>query len=73
MNGEIDKLILKVLKEQGPMTTYQLAKITGLSWATVNVHCYKLKLEGQLYGELKKTISEKKMLWSLKTQNKEGK
>lgn len=72
MNGEIDKLILKLLGERGPMTTYQLAKAAGLSWATVNVHCYKLKLQGLIRGELKKTISERKMVWSLKNL-KEGK
>jgi len=64
MNGEIDKLLLKILKDsENPISTYKLAKKLGISWATVNVHCYKLMSTGRIKGELKESISGKKMFW----------
>ena len=66
MMDEIDELIESVLKKAGkPQSTYQVAKDTGLSWSTINVHCYKLKSMGVLGGRLEtaKIGQRKKLLW----------
>lgn len=66
MMDEIDELIESTLKKAGnPMSTYQVAKDTGLSWSTINAHCYKLKSMGIIGGKLEvaKIGQRKKLLW----------
>lgn len=71
MMDEIDELIEKTLKKAGnPLSTYQLAKDTELSWSTINAHCYKLKSMGIIGGKLdfKKIGQRKKLLWWIETK-----
>lgn len=66
MMDEIDELIESTLKKAGnPLSTYQVAKDTGLSWSTINAHCYKLKSMGIIGGKLEvaKIGQRKKLLW----------
>lgn len=77
-NKSVDEKIMEtltdVLKAQIPLkkpnedtriSTYELAKRIGCVWSTVNTHCYKLKSEGKINGEL--IVPEvgmgKKMVW----------
>ncbi len=48
-----DKRILKVLIEGGlePASTYKIPKKTGISRATVILHCYKLMESGIIEGD----------------------
>ena len=68
MNGEIDKLIIKALKEEKELTTYQLAKKVGVSWATIITHCLKLQATGVVDSEAKVSLSGKKILWRIKSK-----
>ena len=64
--NEVDKIIVDLLeKEKKPLSTYQIAKKTGISWGTVHTHCYKLKDMGMIKGQEKVTRVEKKkkMVW----------
>lgn len=63
----IDNVIIRIIKgSKKPVSTYKLAKVTKLSWSTVNSHCYKLKSFGILDMTSKKTpFGQKKMLWSI--------
>jgi len=62
--SEIDRLIIKILKEEGkPISTYMLTKKIGISWATVNIHCHKLMSAGKISGEMRESISGRKMFW----------
>ncbi|NOQ55252.1 MAG: HTH domain-containing protein [Nanohaloarchaea archaeon] len=66
MMDEIDQLIEEKLKEAGkPVSTYALAKVTELSWSTINAHCYKLKSMGIIDGRMEsaKIGQRKKLLW----------
>ena len=66
MMDEIDELIESTLKKAGkPQSTYKIAKDTGLSWSTINAHCYKLKSMGIIGGKLEvaKIGQRKKLLW----------
>jgi len=46
---EIDKRILKFLKQQEwPSTTEDVAKNSGVSWQTAQIHLFKLKDEGKV-------------------------
>ncbi len=66
MMDEIDELIESTLKKAGkPQSTYQIAKDTGLSWSTINAHCYKLKSMRIIGGKLEvaKIGQRKKLLW----------
>jgi Mn-dependent DtxR family transcriptional regulator len=67
-NVPVGKVIEKLLKdEKKPLSTYQIAKKIGVSWSTANTHCYKLKDEGKLHGEMKRAEvgAARKMLWWL--------
>ena len=45
----VDECIMGVVsKSEKPLTIYKIAKESGISWATVNTHCYKLKSQGVL-------------------------
>ncbi len=66
MMDDIDELIVSTLGQKDePMSTYKIAKQTGLSWSTINTHCYKLKslhvIDGRL--EAAKIGQRKKLLW----------
>ena len=66
MIDEIDELIELTLKKNAePLSTYQLAKDTGLSWSTINAHCYKLKSMNIVKGKLEvaKIGQRKKLIW----------
>ena len=66
MIDEIDELIESTLKKNAePLSTYQLAKDTGLSWSTINAHCYKLKSMNVIKGKLvvAKIGQRKKLIW----------
>lgn len=63
---EIDKFMLETLsKSKKPISTYQLAKKTKLSWSTINSHCYKLKSLSAVDGRVEpaRIGSRKKVLW----------
>lgn len=40
--------ILKILEERGPLTQGQLAKITQMTWGTLQWHLYVLEREGRV-------------------------
>jgi Mn-dependent DtxR family transcriptional regulator len=66
MEKDISKLIIQLLtKRKEKTSTYEVAKGVKVSWSTANIHCYKLKSEGEIDGELEvaKIGSGKKMLW----------
>lgn len=68
-NIPVGEVILKTLKDnKEPLSTYEIAKKIGISWSTANTHCYKLKDEGKIKGELKRAEvgAGRKMLWFLK-------
>jgi|GEM_PF-7071930 DNA-binding IclR family transcriptional regulator len=55
--SEVDKKILDFLtrhNNHGLVSTYKLAKETGISWATAITHCYKLKSYGYIEGRAEK-------------------
>ena len=64
--ANIDEMILKALKKHKSLTTYQIAKKLGVSWATVNVHCYRLLAEGKIKVNHESTISGRKTIWMYK-------
>ena len=63
-----EQLIVDILKKNGkPLSTYEIAKQAGISWATVNVHCLKLKYMRVIEGSIQESkIGAKKMMWWLK-------
>ncbi len=66
--SKTDDLIKSVLaRSKRPFSTYEIAKIAGISWSTANMHCYKLKSEGiaDCKEEEGKT-GAKKVIWWLK-------
>jgi len=38
--------LLQIIRESGPLTQGQLAKLTGMSWGTLQWHLYVLEREG---------------------------
>ena len=42
MLSRLDKEIVKLLRRERLLTTYQIAKKLQISWSTANSHCYKL-------------------------------
>lgn len=65
--GKADKIIIKLLKKsERALSTYEIAKMLNLSWATANTHCYKLMSLGEISGrneELK--IGMRRIVWVL--------
>ena len=63
-----DELIVEILeKANKPLTTYQIAKEAGISWATVTIHCQKLKYMRVLESSVEESkIGTKKVLWWVK-------
>ncbi len=66
--SKADKLIIDILKKSDePLSTYKIAKKAGISWATVNVHCMKLKYMRKIESSVKESkIGAKKKMWWLK-------
>ncbi len=65
-NVPVGTVIQKVLKEsKTPISTYEIAKLSKISWSTANTHCYKLKDMGLIDGKLEiaKVGAARKMLW----------
>jgi len=65
-NVPVGTVIQKVLKEsKTPLSTYEIAKLSKISWSTANTHCYKLKDMGQIDGKLEiaKVGAARKMMW----------
>ncbi len=68
-NIPVGEVIVKLLREsKTPLSTYELAKKSKISWSTANTHCYKLKDVGIVDGKLETADigASKKMLWWLK-------
>jgi len=68
--ANIDTLILKLLRaakrtKKKSRSTYAIAKKIGISWSTANIHCYKLKSEGKIRGEMEcaKIGQSKRIMW----------
>lgn len=48
-SDNLDSVIQTVLiMSKKPLSTYAIAKKTGVSWSTANMHCFKLKTQGIL-------------------------
>lgn len=65
-NISIDVLTERILKtSKQPLSTYAIAKRAKISWSTANIHCYKLKSEGKIHGQMEtaEVGSGKKMVW----------
>ena len=61
-----EKMIIDYLSSvKTPQTTYQIAKALGISWATVSLHCTRLKSLGLIKSEerVSKTGSKKIVWW----------
>ena len=64
--NQSDKLIKRALsRSSGPLSTYDIAKKTEISWSTAITHCYKLKAFGVIDGrdEDIKTGSKRTVWW----------
>ena len=65
----VDKLILDLLKKTDePLSTYQIAKKTKITWPTANTHCYKLKSMNLIQSKQEKSKfgpNEKVVWWAL--------
>lgn len=66
--SKTDDLIKAVLvRSKKPLSTYEVAKLAGISWSTVNMHCYKLKSNGIVESkEEEAKTGAKKVVWWLK-------
>ncbi len=64
---KVDELIKSKLKgSKKPRSTYEIAKIANLSWATANAHCYKLRSFGIIDGKYEEArIGIKRVVWWL--------
>lgn len=50
--NEIDRAVLKYIeKSDWPVTTEMVAKGSGVSWNTAQIHLYKLQSEGKIKGK----------------------
>lgn len=67
VSDRIDDMIVAVLTgSDKPLTVYKIAKEAGLSWATANMHCYKLKSTGVLLDNtFELGVGQKKVFWKL--------
>lgn len=64
--SKAEQRIRRILKK-GPLTTYELAKQAGVSWATANVHCYILKADGILdCRNEERRLGMKRVVWWVK-------
>jgi len=62
---QVEKLILEYLSTvKEPKTTYEIAKALGISWATVSLHCTRLRAMGLIKSEEKiSKTGAKKIVW----------
>ncbi|MCK4555437.1 MAG: hypothetical protein KAT83_02425 [Candidatus Aenigmarchaeota archaeon] len=68
-NIPVGTVIQKMLKDaKGSLSTYEIAKRAKISWSTANTHCYKLKDQNVVEGELEVADvgAGRKMMWRLK-------
>ncbi|MBI5331944.1 MAG: hypothetical protein HZB65_00055 [Candidatus Aenigmarchaeota archaeon] len=67
-SGKSEKLVLDVLrKERRPLSTYEIAKLAGISWSTANTCCYKLFSKKLVVSEEKEyKTSLRKIMWWIK-------
>jgi len=65
--GKADKIIMKLLKKsERALSTYEIAKMLNLSWATANTHCYKLMSLGEISGRNEEVkIGMRRIVWVL--------
>lgn len=65
--GKADKIIIKLLKKsERALSTYEIAKMLNLSWATANTHCYKLMSLGEISGRNEEVkIGMRRIVWVL--------
>lgn len=63
----LDSLIQDLLrKSRKPLSTYELAKKTGVSWSTANIHCFKLKTAGVVKNRVEQRLgSRMRVIWSM--------
>ena len=63
-----DKLIKGILRSSKmPLSTYDIAKKAKVSWATANIHCYKMMALGILMCKNEEVkIGMKRMVWWVK-------
>ena len=61
----LDSVIQTVLvRSKKPLSTYEIAKKTGVSWSTANMHCFKLKTQGIFKNKSESSIGRrKKVVW----------
>lgn len=68
-NMPVGTVIQKLLRDaKGALSTYEIAKRAKISWSTANTHCYKLKDQGIIDGELEvaEVGAGRKMMWKIK-------
>ncbi|RLJ03561.1 MAG: hypothetical protein DRP11_00235 [Candidatus Aenigmatarchaeota archaeon] len=69
MLTEIDKKIIDILRnEPEPLTTYEVAKKTGIAWATANIHLKELQFNGFIKGRDEEEGGRKKKVWWVEQQ-----
>ncbi len=61
------EIIYELEHEKEGLSTYMLAKKTGIRWGTIITHCYKLESQGLVKSQrLSQRIGAKtKILWKL--------
>jgi len=64
-SDNLDSVIQTVLvRSKKPLSTYEIAKKTGVSWSTANMHCFKLKSQGLFKNKSESSIGRrKKVVW----------
>ncbi len=65
MTRSVDKELIRLLSKRGPASTYEIAKMLGISWSTANMHLYRLKAEGKVKRrtEMPRIGMRKKVVW----------
>ena len=59
-----DEKILKVLRESHePLSTYEIAKKTDLSWSTANIHLKDLQIKGMVKNKEDAIKNKKRVVW----------
>jgi len=64
---ELDRRIIEELKKS-PKTSYKLAKDLKISWASINLRCYRLLAKGILKAKIEEVRRGvgKRVVWSVK-------
>ena len=61
---ETDEKILKVLREhKDPLSTYEIAKKTNISWSTANIHLKDLQLKKMVKSREDTVKSKRRIIW----------